>query len=258
MSSTASWIDPIRFFRENGRSYTCRFLLLFSLKRFHGLSALRIGAFAYIIKGALPAGVRRAVPDGTFFCAIAQTGGIALQQRTSGGVTFFLTRRQVKNLNLRVRMDGSVAVSAPMRTPLREVDGFVAAHAGWVVQAQQRMAARREADAALPVPDRIEALAGMRALVERWWPAFAPRCPGPMPAVRVREMRTRWGSCSLRTRTLCFALKLWAMPQPAREYVAVHELCHLLHPDHSPAFWAEVARCLPDYQARRALLRAPR
>ena len=78
-----------------------------------------------------------------------------------------------------------------------------------------------------------------------------------MPKVRVRDMRTRWGSCSLHTRTLCFALRLWAMPEPAREYVAVHELCHLLHPDHSPAFWAEVARCLPDYKARRAMLRSP-
>lgn len=179
------------------------------------------------------------------------------QQRTAGGVTFTLTRRRVKNLNLRVRPDGSVAVSAPARTPLREVDAFVAAHTAWVAGAQRRMAARRAAEAGRPAPDKAEALAGMQALVERWWPAFAPRCAGPMPKVRVRDMHTRWGSCSLRTRTLCFALRLWAMPAPAREYVAVHELCHLLHPDHSPAFWAEVARCLPDYKARRALLRAP-
>lgn len=179
------------------------------------------------------------------------------QQRSAGGVEFSLTRRRVKNLNLRVRLDGSVAVSAPMRTPLRDVDAFVAGHAGWIARAQQRMAARRRAEASLPQPDRAEALAGMRALVERWWPVFAPRCPKGMPAVRVRQMQTRWGSCSLHTHTLCFALKLWVMPPAAREYVAVHELCHLLHPDHSPAFWAEVARCLPDYAARRALLREP-
>ena len=56
------------------------------------------------------------------------------QQRTAGGVTFTLTRRRVKNLNLRVRPDGSVAVSAPARTPLREVDAFVAAHTAWPVR----------------------------------------------------------------------------------------------------------------------------
>ena len=180
-----------------------------------------------------------------------------MQQRKAGGVTFTLTRRRVKNLNLRVRLDGSVAVSAPMRTPLGEVDAFVASHAGWVDHARQRMAARREAEARMPTPDKAEALAGMQDLVAYWWPVFAPRCPGPMPAVRVRDMHTRWGSCSLHTHTLCFALRLWGMPPAAREYVAVHELCHLLHPDHSPAFWAEVARCLPDYKARRAMLRAP-
>ena len=40
------------------------------------------------------------------------------------------------------------------------------------------------------------------------------------------------------------------------EYVVVHEYAHFVHCDHSPAFWAVVARILPDYKARRALLRA--
>ena len=177
------------------------------------------------------------------------------QQRCAGGVSFTLTRRRVKNLNLRVRADGSVAVSAPSSMPVGVIDAFVARRAAWVLRTQDRFARRRAAEAAQPLPDKGEALAGMRALCEAWWPHFAGRCPGPMPAVRVRDMHTRWGSCSLRTRTVCFALGLWTMPPAAREYVAVHELCHLLHPDHSPAFWAEVARLLPDYAARRAMLR---
>ena len=181
--------------------------------------------------------------------------GLQQQQRCSVGITFTLTRRRVKNLNLRVRADGSVAVSAPSAMPLREIDAFVASRAAWVTHAQEKFARRRAAEAAVPLPAREEALAGMQALCRAWWPYFEGRCPGPMPAVRVRDMHTRWGSCSLRTRTVCFALRLWTMPPAAREYVAVHELCHLLHPDHSPAFWAEVARLLPDYAARRALLR---
>ncbi|WP_294448893.1 M48 family metallopeptidase [uncultured Gemmiger sp.] len=177
------------------------------------------------------------------------------QQRHAGGVTFTLTRRRVKNLNLRVRADGSVSVSAPASMPVGVIDGFVAQRAGWIARAQDRFARRRAAEAARPLPDKGEALAGMRALCEAWWPCFSGRCPGPMPAVRVCDMHTRWGSCSLRTRTVCFALRLWTMPHAAREYVVVHELCHLLHPDHSPAFWAEVGRLMPDYAARRALLR---
>ena len=44
-------------------------------------------------------------------------------------------------------------------------------------------------------------------------------------------------------------------PEEIREYVAVHELCHRMHMNHSPAFWAAVAKALPDYEARRKWLK---
>ena len=44
-------------------------------------------------------------------------------------------------------------------------------------------------------------------------------------------------------------------PEPVREYVAVHELCHRKYMDHSPLFWAEVERVLPDWRERRRWLR---
>ena len=69
-----------------------------------------------------------------------------------------------------------------------------------------------------------------------------------MPKIAVRDMTTRWGSCSLRTGTLAFARRLCVMPLAAQEYVVVHEFCHFAHPDHSPAFWAAVARVMPDYE----------
>ena len=178
--------------------------------------------------------------------------------RTAGGVTYTLTRRRVRNLNLRVRADGSVAASAPPRASLAAVDAFVASHAAWVAAAQARAAARARADAACPLPDPAAAHAQMQALCARYYPLFAASCPGrQMPKVAVRDMHTRWGSCSLRTGTLAFARRLCVMPVPAQEYVVVHEFCHFAHPDHSPAFWAAVAAVLPDYRARRALLRLP-
>ena len=73
--------------------------------------------------------------------------------------------------------------------------------------------------------------------------------------IAVRDMRTRWGSCSLKTGTLAFARRLCVMPPAAQEYVVVHEFCHFAHPDHSPAFWAAVAQVLPDYKQRQRLLK---
>ena len=179
------------------------------------------------------------------------------QRRIAGGVEYELTRRRVRNLNIRVRTDGSVAVSAPRRVPLSSVDAFVAAHAGWVAAAQGRMAVHMANRAAEPpLPSKAIALHQMQALCAQYYPLFAATFPrGEMPRIAVRDMSTRWVSCSLKTGTLCFALRLCVMPLPAQEYVVVHEFCHFAHPNHSPAFWAAVARVMPDYKTRQALLK---
>lgn len=180
------------------------------------------------------------------------------EQRFAGGVAYTLTRRRVRNLNLRVRADGTVAASAPPRVPAAAVDAFVAARAAWVRGAQARAAARarRDAESAAALPDRAQALAQMTALCRAYYPQFAASCPGgAFPRIAVRDMRTRWGSCSLRTGTLAFSRRLCGTPRAAQEYVVVHEFCHFAHPDHSPAFWAAVEAVLPDYKARKALLR---
>lgn len=66
----------------------------------------------------------------------------------------------------------------------------------------------------------------------------------------VRAMRTRWGSCS-RDGRITLSTELAQTPLRLIEYVVVHELCHLVQLNHSPAFYFQVARCLPDWKARR-------
>ena len=79
---------------------------------------------------------------------------------------------------------------------------------------------------------------------------------GVRPTLKVRRMKTRWGVCMPGKRQITLNLRLAEKPMAAVEYVVVHEYAHFVHCDHSPAFWAVVARILPDYKARRALLRA--
>lgn len=177
--------------------------------------------------------------------------------RTAGGISYELTRRRVRNLNLRVRADGTVAVSAPYRVPLGRIDAFVAERADWVRAARARVAARQaERGAEPPLPERADAVRQMQALCARYYPLFADTCPGgQMPRVAVRDTRAQWGSCSLKTGTLSFARRLCIMPQAAQEYVVVHEFCHFAHPNHSPAFWAAVEQVMPDFRRRRKLLK---
>ncbi len=83
---------------------------------------------------------------------------------------------------------------------------------------------------------------------------FAPLVGRAARKLVIRAQRTRWGSCSARG-TISLNWRLMQAPPEILDYVVVHELCHLLVPNHSARFWNEVARILPDYHARRAALR---
>lgn len=73
--------------------------------------------------------------------------------------------------------------------------------------------------------------------------------------VRVKEQRTLWGSCG-RDGVIRLDRKLARVPKAVFEYVVVHELCHLEHRDHSPAFWSLVRQVMPNYQERKHWLEA--
>ena len=83
---------------------------------------------------------------------------------------------------------------------------------------------------------------------------FAPQVGRAARKLTIRAQRTRWGSCSARG-AISLNWRLMQAPPEILDYVVVHELCHLLEPNHSPRFWAEVARVLPDWRQRRAQLR---
>lgn len=74
-------------------------------------------------------------------------------------------------------------------------------------------------------------------------------------SVSVKNMKTRWGSCSSEG---VINLNIWLMQLTDEliEYVCLHELAHLNHPHHQPDFWQEVARAVPDYKAKRAKLKS--
>ena len=89
-----------------------------------------------------------------------------------------------------------------------------------------------------------------RADVGRWLPAYLPGLPRPPSRIRLRVLSSQWGSLAP-DGTLALDLALVLGRPSAFEYVLVHELCHLIRPDHSRAFWREVeARC-PDWREAR-------
>lgn len=83
----------------------------------------------------------------------------------------------------------------------------------------------------------------------------AARLGRPPGRITLRDPRSRWGSCSS-SGDLMFSWRLVMAPPEVLDYVAAHEVAHLAEMNHSPAFWAVVARLCPGYAPHRAWLRA--
>ena len=147
-----------------------------------------------------------------------------------------------------------MAVSIPWSYTVGFADAFVTEQAQWIREAVSRQL-RRNARDYQPLPSQAEALACFTAMSDKVYPAFAGVLGGQKPTIKVRAMTSRWGVCYMKRRQITFALQLYNMPPAAQIYVVVHEYCHFLQPNHSPAFWAEVEKLLPDWKERRALLK---
>ena len=167
---------------------------------------------------------------------------------------YTLVRSRRKTLAIEVTREGTVVVRAPLRCPQKTIDSFVAGRRDWIAGALQRQTERAAAH-----PPLTEAeIASLRQQAKAYLPGrvalWSQRMGLAPAAVKITSARTRFGSCSSKN-SICFSLYLMQYPPEAIDAVVVHELCHMRHRDHSPAFYAEVERWLPDYRQREKLLR---
>ena len=73
-------------------------------------------------------------------------------------------------------------------------------------------------------------------------------------SVTVKSMKSRWGSCSVHGR-ISLAWNIIMAPEPVMDYLVVHELCHLLHHNHSPEYWQMVSSVIPNHKESSRWLR---
>ncbi len=76
---------------------------------------------------------------------------------------------------------------------------------------------------------------------------WAPLCGVNYKKVAIKNQKRSWGSCSS-LGNLNFSYKLLFLPPCLRDYIIVHELCHLKELNHGPRFWAEVEAVMPEYK----------
>lgn len=221
----------------------------------------------------------------------ADAAGFILNVDTpTGTIAVTVTRKRVRNLNLRVRGDGSVVASIPLHTSAARAQAFLDRRASWIAQhvLRHREQAELERDtahapstiplwgelvssekafgSALPsesaVAEAEDLVAELyRQEVKRALPAVAEHLEHQMGVHasrwQVRAMKTRWGSCTPRTRAIRINARLAAYPPSCLEFVVAHELCHLMEPSHNQRFHTLLDIYCPENRAIASLLKKP-
>jgi predicted metal-dependent hydrolase len=163
-----------------------------------------------------------------------------------------------KSVRLIVHSDGTLTLTKPFWMSASKAEVFANEKVEWirkhVLQAKERAGGRLLHQGDAKEYERLykRALALVEAKVERINRAQYNFVYGN---ISIRNQKTRWGSCS-KSGNLSFNYRIALLPAECADYLVVHELCHLKEFNHSPAFWALVARACPNYRAVRHRLKS--
>ena len=164
------------------------------------------------------------------------------------GIAVDVVRKRVRRINVRVSADGVIHLSVPSwGCTIAEGEAFLRANWKWAVAARAKALACRAAAPAPLTPEQVRAFTVLLAELHAAWCA---RLGEAGVTWKLRTMKTLWGSCHFRKRHVTYNRELARAPRELVEYVVVHELAHIRHKDHSRAFYAFVARFLPDWRRR--------
>ena len=165
-----------------------------------------------------------------------------------------IRRSARKTIAIRVLSGNTVEVRAPYAATEEQIRDVLRRSENWIRKRSAEMQRTEQAEDALTT-DEIRELAdrAVREIPPRV-AYFAGLLHVRYGRITIRNQTTRWGSCSAKG-NLNFNCLLMLTPPECRDYVIVHELCHLIEMNHSARFWAAVGSILPDYAAQVAWLR---
>jgi predicted metal-dependent hydrolase len=168
-----------------------------------------------------------------------------------------ILRSRRRTLSLEITPAGEVLIRAPLRLSNAAIRAFAESKGDWIAK---HLALREERKAAAPDQPRLSAgeAEALRKRAKELFPRraahYAPLLGVDYGRITVRGQHSRWGSCSAKG-NLNFNYLLLLAPPEVLDYVVVHELCHRREMNHSPRFWAQLGRVLPDYEPARKWLR---
>ncbi len=163
--------------------------------------------------------------------------------------------KRAKRVRLAVYCDGSVVVTSPFWVRRSGIDKFVSEKRQWVMdKVKFYTSIDSRAVRVFSHDDYCKHKDVALALVKERVEFFNKSYQYLFNKVSVKNQKTRWGSCS-RKRNMNFNYKILFLPDHLRDYIVVHEICHLKELNHSQKFWSLVGETFPDYLKIRKELR---
>lgn len=174
------------------------------------------------------------------------------------GVKITVTKKRMKHMYLRIKKeDGTVLISAPHQLSDDRIRAFAQDRIEWIKKYQQKYEQAKELRDHNRHPDKAEIKRQkhrlkerVEALVAKWEPVMGVTVSG----ITVRLMKTRWGSCNVKTHHININLALLTKPPECLEYVVVHEMTHILEASHNEVFWDYMTQFYPDWKRVRKYL----
>lgn len=168
-------------------------------------------------------------------------------------VSYTLQYKRIKNINLRIKPDGSIFVSAPYWVSKKQVETFLKEQETMIFRALSRC--QKRAGQPLRQYYREEELKDViYDICKQVYPLFE-HTGISFPCIRFRKMVSRWGSCHPVKEILTFNLYLMYVPYECIRYVVLHEFAHFLEANHSKEFYRVLETVCPDWKFFREKLR---
>lgn len=158
-----------------------------------------------------------------------------------------------RSLKLQCIAQRQFLVSAPKKLSIEKIGSFIQDREEWIVKqsnAFHQLIHLQELSQIVEKENReklkSEAMEFYKNEIPSNW-SERPR------SIQVRKQKTRWGSCSS-TGTISLNVYLMQIPRELREYVYLHELCHLRHPHHQESFWRDLELLCTNAKEKRRRL----
>lgn len=161
--------------------------------------------------------------------------------------TYEVIRSRRKSIAVQVDADCNIVVRAPYFVSQKEIERFLADKKQWLEKAVTKQMIKKKSRREYSEAD----IADMRKKAKEILPqkvSYYSQIMGVRPtAVKINSARKRYGSCSGKN-SINFSLYLMDKDERFIDYVVIHELAHIVHHNHSKAFYEFVSRFMPDYK----------